>query len=339
MFLANLQECEDYNLTSQPEEAEDRMVGKKRKISKRKFDNFVVDFDDMEQGEEESRMGGKLPPFPKPPTKLQLVQNNTAGSNVNLTSPRHATPKRIRDPKPRDIDRHSSSSRHSHVSGHSDRSQHSNGSWYREQSRHNDGSRLGYRSRHSDDSRHDHVGSSGGSRHDVMRPRDSANAVVAGTEDNFPMATAKFQKKVLAKLIDIHLEIKSLHQREPALSATRIERLETMEDFQRVEQHMGDKEAFETLVQQLSRVGGKDLKDCVHKVLDRLFSNSLMACFNMKGKGKKDKISLEKTTIYQAIQDAVLKSFTEATEDAVRRHAAEHLKHAPARRGGGGHAH
>lgn len=62
------------------------------------------------------------------------------------------------------------------------------------------------------------------------------------------MLISEFQKKVLAKLIDIHLEIKSLHRSEPALSATRIEMLETMEDFQRVEPQMGHKQAFETLV-------------------------------------------------------------------------------------------
>lgn len=53
---------------------------------------------------------------------------------------------------------------------------------------------------------------------------------------------------MLAKLIDIHLEIKSLHRREPALSATSIKRFETMEDFKRVEQRMDDKQAFDTLV-------------------------------------------------------------------------------------------
>ncbi|KAM9323109.1 uncharacterized protein KZ484_021213 [Pholidichthys leucotaenia] len=88
-------------------------------------------------------------------------------------------------------------------------------------------------------------------------------------------------------------------------------------------------------VQHLARVGGKDLKDTVHKVFDRLFSNVLMSHFNMKR--KKVKMSLQNTKIYQAIQDAVLKSCKEATEVAVHRHAVEHLKHALGRRGGGGH--
>ncbi|KAM9343951.1 uncharacterized protein KZ484_016350 [Pholidichthys leucotaenia] len=82
------------------------------------------------------------------------------------------------------------------------------------------------------------------------------------------------------------------------------------------------------------RLEGKTLKT-VHKVLDRLFSDALMSHFNMKGKGKKTKMSLQNTKIYQA---AVLKSCKEGTEDAVRRCAAEHLKHAPGRRGRSGHS-
>lgn len=34
-----------------------------------------------------------------------------------------------------------------------------------------------------------------------------------------------------------------------------------------------------------------------------LFTNGLMAKFNMKGKGKKDKKPLEKNHVYKAIQD------------------------------------
>ncbi|KAJ8394480.1 hypothetical protein AAFF_G00046910, partial [Aldrovandia affinis] len=111
------------------------------------------------------------------------------------------------------------------------------------------------------------------------------------------------------------------------------ERLETVDDFQREEQRLSDSEAFNALVLQLSRVGGKDLKDCVHKVLDRLFSNALLAKFNMKGKGNKGKLALEKTRCFGAVQAAVMKFSAEATEEALRQHAGDHIKHAPARRG------
>lgn len=63
-----------------------------------------------------------------------------------------------------------------------------------------------------------------------------------------------------------------------------------------------------------------------------------MAKFNMKGKGKKDKKPLEKTHVYKAIQDGVMKFDSTATEGSIRLCASEHLKHAPQRRGGGGRA-
>ncbi|KAL1277062.1 hypothetical protein QQF64_023735 [Cirrhinus molitorella] len=96
------------------------------------------------------------------------------------------------------------------------------------------------------------------------------------------------------------MEVRRLGRSEPAFSTTYIKRLECMEDFEREEQRLSDTKAFDTLVLQLARIGGKDVKDCVHKVLDRLFSNRLMARFNMKGKGKKDKTALVPHTFKRA---------------------------------------
>ncbi|KAK5619084.1 hypothetical protein CRENBAI_000403 [Crenichthys baileyi] len=73
------------------------------------------------------------------------------------------------------------------------------------------------------------------------------------------------------------------------------------------------------------------------KFLDWLFTNPLMGKFNMKGKGKQGKRSLEKTKVYRAIKDRIMNGDEAATEDFIRIHAAEHFKHAPQRSGGGGH--
>ncbi|KAM9450557.1 uncharacterized protein Hap1MRO34_021136 [Clarias gariepinus] len=51
--------------------------------------------------------------------------------------------------------------------------------------------------------------------------------------------------------------------------AVHIERMDTMEDFELQEQRLSDAQAFDTLVLQISRIGGRNTKDCVHKVLDR----------------------------------------------------------------------
>ncbi|KAG5263269.1 hypothetical protein AALO_G00262970 [Alosa alosa] len=89
-------------------------------------------------------------------------------------------------------------------------------------------------------------------------------------------------------------------------------------------------------VLQISRIGGRNTKDCAHKVLDRLFINSLMAKFNLKGKGKKEKRPLEGTKVYRAIQEGLMKFDPTATEENIKANVSEHLKHAPQRRGGGG---
>ncbi|KAL1268440.1 hypothetical protein QQF64_033803, partial [Cirrhinus molitorella] len=115
------------------------------------------------------------------------------------------------------------------------------------------------------------------------------------------MDMAKFQKKVLSKLIDIHTEVRRLGRSEPPRSSAHIVQLETMEDFEREEERLKDKQAFESVVSQIARIGGRDVRDCVHKILDRLFTNRLMANFNMKGKGRKQKLALEKTKTFEAI--------------------------------------
>ncbi|KAJ8007733.1 hypothetical protein DPEC_G00097270 [Dallia pectoralis] len=122
------------------------------------------------------------------------------------------------------------------------------------------------------------------------------------TDVRFPMAMAKFQKKVLTKLMDIHMEVRRLGRCEPPLSSAHLEQQQTMEEFEREEERLKDMQAFESLVLQLSRIGGKDVRDCGHKILDRLFTNRLMAKFNMKGKGKKQKLPLEATKTFEAIK-------------------------------------
>ncbi len=60
---------------------------------------------------------------------------------------------------------------------------------------------------------------------------------------------SEFQKKVLTKLIEIHMEVRRLGRSEPAFSATHIKRLECVEDFEREEQRLSDTKAFDTLVE------------------------------------------------------------------------------------------
>ncbi|KAF4109299.1 uncharacterized protein LOC131546498 isoform X2 [Onychostoma macrolepis] len=239
-------------------------------------------------------------------------------------------------------------SSHSDVSQHSDGSQYSGGSHHSKRYRHRKQSRHSDQSRDSNQMRQDYeIDQTPISRYSGRSFSEQSNRSSAHesshtgprreTDLRFPMDMAKFQRKVLSKLVDIHMEVRRLGRSEPPLSSAHIEQLETMEDFEREEERLKDKQAFDSLVLQLARIGGKDVRDCVHKILDRLFTNRLMAKFNMKGKGKQQKLPLETTKTYEAINAAVMKWDRDTTEATIKFHAAEHLKHAPGRKGGGGH--
>ncbi|XP_049454800.1 uncharacterized protein LOC125902480 isoform X14 [Epinephelus fuscoguttatus] len=156
------------------------------------------------------------------------------------------------------------------------------------------------------------------------------------TTEKFPIPEAKFQKIVVTNFVKLHEEIKKLQRSSEPYSASLVERIKSLEEFKEKESSLQNQGHFDTLVCQLSRVGGKDLKDCTHKVLDRLFTNEVMALLNMKGKGKKDKMGIEDTNLFSAIKAAVMKWDQSATEAAIRAAAGDHLKHAPGRVGGGG---
>ncbi|KAJ8010081.1 hypothetical protein DPEC_G00071300 [Dallia pectoralis] len=74
-----------------------------------------------------------------------------------------------------------------------------------------------------------------------------------------------------------------------------------------------------------ARCSGRESKIDIPIALGWLFSNSLMARFNMKG--TKGKTALEKTKVYIAIQDGVMTCDAAATDGIIKMDAAEHLKH------------
>ncbi|KAK7172552.1 hypothetical protein R3I93_002616 [Phoxinus phoxinus] len=153
----------------------------------------------------------------------------------------------------------------------------------------------------------------------------------------FPMSQAKYQKSVLGKLVELLDEIKRVGRNyEPLNSAVHVARLETLEDFAEEEARLKDRNLWKQRVSQLSNVGGRNNKDCVHKVMDRLFTNSLMAAFNMKGRGHSEKKAFQETVFYSVVKAAVMKWSKTATEVEIRAAMAETLKHAPGRAGGGG---
>ncbi|XP_078019491.1 uncharacterized protein LOC144459407 [Epinephelus lanceolatus] len=89
------------------------------------------------------------------------------------------------------------------------------------------------------------------------------------TTEKFPIPEGKFQK-IVTNFVKLHEEIKKLQRSSEPHSASRVERIQSLEEFKEKEASLQDQGHFDTLVCQLSRVGGKDVKDCTHKVLDSL---------------------------------------------------------------------
>ncbi|XP_026094006.1 serine/threonine-protein kinase PRP4 homolog isoform X4 [Carassius auratus] len=354
------QECEKYNYTSAQTEEEDT-VSQKRMKKRRKFEDYVQG-SDLSPEEDESLPDKKKEDtvlLPVPPPKIK-------GQNamlLELPAPPELANTTIRQPEsPASSDisgcscptHHRSPTRSESLeafSPESDRSRRSRTPQRGVQKQSQFGSRKGRasssRSRRSrtpqrgvreqsqSGSRKGRASSSRSRRsrtpqHGVQMPSESERGL-------FPMSQAKYQKSVLGKLVEILDEIKRVGRHyEPLNSAVHVARLETFEDFAEEEARLKERNLWEQRVSQLSKVGGRNNKDCVHKVMDRLFTNSLMAAFNMKGRGRSEKKAFQDTVHYSVVKAAVMKWSKTATEVEIRAAMAETLKHAPGRAGGGG---
>ncbi|XP_031155857.1 uncharacterized protein LOC116049943 isoform X8 [Sander lucioperca] len=339
-------ECEDYDQTSHAElceeDEDEEVVVKKRMKKTKQFDDFVEGSDlseaTAEEDDKEKRKGDSspiIPVFPTPPIKLK----NVGVDRSNSGSPRSAGRDRSTGRSPRSAGRDRSTSRSPRSAGRDRTTSRTARSAGRD--------RTTSRTPRSLDRDRSTSGSSRSVGWDNSSSRVHRSQAVEGLSHEmssynrdvpttFPLSEAKFQKIVLTKLVTLTDEVKQL-QRSMPKSSIEIIKINTLEEFEREEASLLDKNKFETLVCQLARVGGKDVKDCTHKVMDRLFTNNLMTLFNLKGKGKKDKIGLEDKKLFSAIKAAVMKWDAAATEAQIKSAASDHLKHAPGRVGGGGY--
>ncbi|XP_031155852.1 uncharacterized protein LOC116049943 isoform X3 [Sander lucioperca] len=348
-------ECEDYDQTSHAElceeDEDEEVVVKKRMKKTKQFDDFVEGSDlseaTAEEDDKEKRKGDSspiIPVFPTPPIKLK----NVGVDRSNSGSPRSAGRDRSTGRSPRSAGRDRSTSRSPRSAGRDRTTSRTPRSLDRDRSTSVLGSTDSSRSRSRSVGRDSSISCSSRSvGWDNSSSRVHRSQAVEGLSHEmssynrdvpttFPLSEAKFQKIVLTKLVTLTDEVKQL-QRSMPKSSIEIIKINTLEEFEREEASLLDKNKFETLVCQLARVGGKDVKDCTHKVMDRLFTNNLMTLFNLKGKGKKDKIGLEDKKLFSAIKAAVMKWDAAATEAQIKSAASDHLKHAPGRVGGGGY--
>ncbi|XP_031164964.1 uncharacterized protein LOC116056535 isoform X4 [Sander lucioperca] len=361
-------ECEDYDQTSHAElceeDEDEEVVVKKRMKKTKQFDDFVEGSDlseaTAEEDDKEKRKGDSspiIPVFPTPPIKLKNVGVDRSNSGSPRSAgrdrstgrtARSAGRDRSTSRSPRSAGRDRSTSRSPRSAGRDRTTSRTPRSLDRDRSTSVLGSTDSSRSRSRSVGRDSSISCSSRSvGWDNSSSRVHRSQAVEGLSHEmssynrdvpttFPLSEAKFQKIVLTKLVTLTDEVKQL-QRSMPKSSIEIIKINTLEEFEREEASLLDKNKFETLVCQLARVGGKDVKDCTHKVMDRLFTNNLMTLFNLKGKGKKDKIGLEDKKLFSAIKAAVMKWDAAATEAQIKSAASDHLKHAPGRVGGGGY--
>ncbi|KAK7149229.1 hypothetical protein R3I94_008753 [Phoxinus phoxinus] len=158
------------------------------------------------------------------------------------------------------------------------------------------------------------------------------------SKSTYPMSTTKFQRKVFAMLFDLKDQLQQVVGiLDPGRSTTTLKKMDSESDLKVFDENIKDVDKKSICVQQLSRIGGSSIRDCVNKVMNRMMSNALMAKFNMRGGGQLEKKPFKATPLYHVIQDAVKRWSPNSTESEIDAAMAEHLKHAPGRAGGGGY--
>ncbi|KAL2098324.1 hypothetical protein ACEWY4_007531 [Coilia grayii] len=130
-------------------------------------------------------------------------------------------------------------------------------------------------------------GHRGNSRHEESK-RSSHGQSTRG-RNLYPMEMGKFQKMVLRRFAELHAKLDSMKCSCQDKGHTQhVKPLATVEEVLMLEEKLNLEEGErQALITQLSKVGGKDLRDCCAKVLQRLMTNGAMSHFNMRGHGGK----------------------------------------------------
>nr|XP_047124670.1 uncharacterized protein LOC124807135 isoform X2 [Hydra vulgaris] len=150
------------------------------------------------------------------------------------------------------------------------------------------------------------------------------------------MSEGKFQKRVLYLLTDIRNEMRNQNRLiEPASNSEFVNQIRFISsevELTEVDKTLDDEKVRSLWVNQLQLIGGTSLKDKIHKIMLRIFSNSFMATMSMKGKN--GKICFKNTNLYGVVKASTIK-YDGATENLINGVLSDFLKYAPFRKGGG----
>ncbi|XP_071139292.1 uncharacterized protein [Mytilus edulis] len=154
----------------------------------------------------------------------------------------------------------------------------------------------------------------------------------------FPMPEERYQRRSMYLLVEsrdmlkklLNYPVASHVHNEPTLE---LEQQGNLEDFQNFDISLNDKREFDLCRATVAKIGGSDFGDHIKKSMERLMTNKLMAKMNMSG--KVEKYSFGKSNVFKLLKDVIMTKYG-VTEQEVSEKAANYLKWAPDRRGGGG---
>ncbi|XP_039648482.1 uncharacterized protein LOC120553999 [Perca fluviatilis] len=121
-------------------------------------------------------------------------------------------------------------------------------------------------------------------------------------QDRFPMTEKRFQKKVLTQLLEIKEEMRRIGKIVEPETGFHLSTLGSEDEFKYLERQLESGNTRTAMVTQLCKIGGKNLKDSTRRMLDSVFTNSLMSTFNMKGGGPLQKRSFQSTALFSVIR-------------------------------------
>nr|XP_047144125.1 uncharacterized protein LOC124817748 isoform X3 [Hydra vulgaris] len=105
--------------------------------------------------------------------------------------------------------------------------------------------------------------------------------------------------KMVSKILE-NQELIIAVNKQPHSNLT-VKQLETIAEYKDFLKYLEDDSVRLGLVKQLSFLGAKDYKQLIRLVMNRLFTNTLLAQFNLKGSG--GKIGLLSTKLYDVLEE------------------------------------
>ncbi|XP_058629522.1 uncharacterized protein LOC131539180 [Onychostoma macrolepis] len=105
----------------------------------------------------------------------------------------------------------------------------------------------------------------GTQRQSAQTPRTPQGRNPQENQDKFPMSDKRFQRKVLMHLIEIKEVVRRIGQRVEPDTVFHL----SMEEFQYFERQLESGETRAAMVSKLCKIGGRNIKDCTRRMLDR----------------------------------------------------------------------